>query len=344
MFSELEFCSRAAIVSALVFLFIAGGSGLVHDVSLWVFWVAVVVGLLILAFNYWVWRTEEYLVTNRRMMKVTGVINKRSADSSLEKINDAILEENLLGRILNYGALQIQSAGENDGLFIAGVPDVEDIQRMVYELIEADAEQAVTVARAEGFAALQASANKLTGTSLSSATAVIGQTIDLTVTGHNAIGESAPTAAATAALPVHEAQVRAAHGRAARGATAVLRAFRRWSVLEIPSAARRLRCTRPTVAAAIGASAYAGIPITYPGAGDALVLLRGYEDTAGELPNVNWPALAALDGEVDVVETGCMGRCDLGPVSMVHPDGTFYKNVVATEIPKLVEEHFLNKY
>ncbi len=58
-------------------------------------------------------------------------------------------------------------------------------------------------------------------------------------------------AAATAALPVHEAQVRAAHGRAARGATAVLRAFRRWSVLEIPSAARRLRCTRPTVAAAI---------------------------------------------------------------------------------------------
>ena len=27
----------AAIVSALVFLFIAGGSGLVHDVSLWVF-------------------------------------------------------------------------------------------------------------------------------------------------------------------------------------------------------------------------------------------------------------------------------------------------------------------
>jgi NADH:ubiquinone oxidoreductase subunit F (NADH-binding)/(2Fe-2S) ferredoxin/Pyruvate/2-oxoacid:ferredoxin oxidoreductase delta subunit len=48
-----------------------------------------------------------------------------------------------------------------------------------------------------------------------------------------------------------------------------------------------------------------------------------------------------LTGEVDVVETGCMGRCDLGPVSMVHPDGTFYKNVQSAEIPKLVEEHFL---
>jgi NADH:ubiquinone oxidoreductase subunit F (NADH-binding)/(2Fe-2S) ferredoxin/Fe-S-cluster-containing hydrogenase component 2 len=48
-----------------------------------------------------------------------------------------------------------------------------------------------------------------------------------------------------------------------------------------------------------------------------------------------------LEGELDVIETGCMGRCDLGPVSMVHPDGTFYKNVKAADVPLLVEEHFL---
>ena len=48
-----------------------------------------------------------------------------------------------------------------------------------------------------------------------------------------------------------------------------------------------------------------------------------------------------LDHEIDVVETGCMGRCDLGPVALVHPDGTFYRNVVVAEVPKLVEEHFL---
>lgn len=38
----------------------------------------------------------------------------------------------------------------------------------------------------------------------------------------------------------------------------------------------------PGVPSAIGAaSAYAGIPVTYPGAGDALVLVRGQEDEAG---------------------------------------------------------------
>ena len=43
-----------------------------------------------------------------------------------------------MGRILNYGGLVIQSAGENEGLTIQDVPDVEDIQRDVYQFIEAD--------------------------------------------------------------------------------------------------------------------------------------------------------------------------------------------------------------
>ena len=48
-----------------------------------------------------------------------------------------------------------------------------------------------------------------------------------------------------------------------------------------------------------------------------------------------------LDEEIKIVETGCMGPCDLGPVMLVHPEGTFYQRVTALEVPKLVEEHFL---
>jgi uroporphyrinogen III methyltransferase/synthase len=54
----------------------------------------------------------------------------------------------------------------------------------------------------------------------------------------------------------------------------------------------------PGVPAAIGSSAYAGIPSTYPGAGDAFVLLRGQENRSGRMPDVNWKALAALDGTI----------------------------------------------
>jgi len=52
----------------------------------------------------------------------------------------------------------------------------------------------------------------------------------------------------------------------------------------------------PGVPAAIGAAAYAGIPLTYPGAGDALVFIRGQEDERGTLPDVDWDAIVRLDG------------------------------------------------
>lgn len=81
---------------------IAGGAALV----------CLIVGLLIFGYNYWQWWAQDYIVTNRRLMKVTGIINKRSADSSLEKINDAVLEQNLLGRIMNYGDLDILTAAD----------------------------------------------------------------------------------------------------------------------------------------------------------------------------------------------------------------------------------------
>lgn len=71
-----------------------------------------VVSLLWLGRNYWSWFAQDYLVTNRRVLKVEGILNKRSADSSLEKINDAVLEQNLFGRIFGFGDLDILTAAD----------------------------------------------------------------------------------------------------------------------------------------------------------------------------------------------------------------------------------------
>ena len=45
--------------------------------------------------------------------------------------------------------------------------------------------------------------------------------------------------------------------------------------------------------------------------------------------------------EVEVVATGCFGLCELGPVVIVYPEGTFYSRVEATDISELVEEHLV---
>ncbi len=53
------------------------------------------------------WLNERYIITNRRVMEVKGIINKHVRDSALEKVNDVELEQSVVGRILGYGTVQI---------------------------------------------------------------------------------------------------------------------------------------------------------------------------------------------------------------------------------------------
>ena len=83
-----------------------------RDVVGYVALAGLVVALAWLAKIYLSWWSQDYMVTNRRVLKVEGIINKRSADSSLEKINDAVLEQSVFARMFNYGDLDILTAAD----------------------------------------------------------------------------------------------------------------------------------------------------------------------------------------------------------------------------------------
>lgn len=53
------------------------------------------------------WLNERYIITNRRVMEVRGIINKHVRDSALEKVNDVELDQSVIGRLLGYGTVQI---------------------------------------------------------------------------------------------------------------------------------------------------------------------------------------------------------------------------------------------
>jgi uroporphyrinogen III methyltransferase / synthase len=54
----------------------------------------------------------------------------------------------------------------------------------------------------------------------------------------------------------------------------------------------------PGIPAGIGVPAYAGVPISYPGGGDTITLVRGYEDESRTVPDIDWASLAKLEGTV----------------------------------------------
>lgn len=45
------------------------------------------------------------------------------------------------------------------------------------------------------------------------------------------------------------------------------------------------------------------------------------------------------EGSMRVSNSGCLGRCELGPVLVVYPEGTWYTYVDHADIDEILEEH-----
>ena len=90
------------------------------------------------------YRNEEYLITNRRLIHAEGVVNKKTTDSSLEKINDAVLTESVFGRMFGFGDLDVLTASEEGIERLRMLRDAKDFKKA---MIEAKHELEVEVAR-----------------------------------------------------------------------------------------------------------------------------------------------------------------------------------------------------
>jgi Bacterial PH domain/Short C-terminal domain len=84
--------------------------------------IALLVCLVQIGLKVWAWRNQEYLVTTRRVVKAEGIFNKTMRDSSLEKVNDAHLSQSWVGRIFDYGTLDILTAAEEGASAIDDFP------------------------------------------------------------------------------------------------------------------------------------------------------------------------------------------------------------------------------
>ncbi|MBT3287131.1 MAG: NADH-quinone oxidoreductase subunit NuoF [Victivallales bacterium] len=48
-----------------------------------------------------------------------------------------------------------------------------------------------------------------------------------------------------------------------------------------------------------------------------------------------------LSQEIELITTGCMGMCEVGPIAIIYPEGVFYQKVKAEDAAEIVEEHLL---
>lgn len=71
-----------------------------------------VLALVMFGVSYLVWQSEEYTITNERVIKTEGILNKRESATSLDKINDIQTSQSVFGRMLGYGEVELLTGSD----------------------------------------------------------------------------------------------------------------------------------------------------------------------------------------------------------------------------------------
>ena len=107
--------------------------------------IGILAALVILRFTGWPfvkWITTAYVVTDRRIITRVGVVARAGRDMPISRVNDVSFNHSgILERMLGCGTLVVESAGERGQLVLRDVPHVEEVQRDIYRLAEADEER-----------------------------------------------------------------------------------------------------------------------------------------------------------------------------------------------------------
>lgn len=100
--------------------------------------VAVALFLWLALWPFIVWRSTHFVFTNERVLLREGVFNRQQRDIPLTRVNDVSSNQSLLDRVLGCGRLTVESAGERGQSILNDIPRVVQVQKVVYELVEAD--------------------------------------------------------------------------------------------------------------------------------------------------------------------------------------------------------------
>ncbi len=129
--------TRITLNLSLISLVILGLAAIViwsrtGNMLTWIIAGALALPLAFTMVNTWVaLATNHFVLTNRRVLKQTGIISKHSGSSYLDKINNVEHKQTMWGRMLNYGDVEIDTASETGTTTFRGIESPVAFQRAI---------------------------------------------------------------------------------------------------------------------------------------------------------------------------------------------------------------------
>ena len=127
----------AIVGTSLLGLLLSPGSG--DDLIDRILAGVVVVFVLRLLWRVANWWEARIVLTSRRLLEVSGLLTRRVASMALDKVTDTTYRRSVLGRILGYGDLCVESPGQEQGLYtIDHLPRPDEFYRTVMTVLIAE--------------------------------------------------------------------------------------------------------------------------------------------------------------------------------------------------------------
>jgi membrane protein YdbS with pleckstrin-like domain len=128
------------LVAAVLISFVLPLGWGIAQSAVWYLALLVVVRFAYKALQWWV---EKLLVSDRRVMIVSGVLTHKVTMMPISKVTDLTYERTAVGRVLGYGGLVVESAGQVQGIDrIDFLPEPERVYDAVSRLVFGDPEEA----------------------------------------------------------------------------------------------------------------------------------------------------------------------------------------------------------
>lgn len=97
--------------------------------------IAVVLAAAVCAVPFLRWQTTTYRLTTRRLQLRQGILTRSGRDFPLIRISDVSFSQGPIDRLLGCGRLVVESAGEHGRLVLTEIPDVQEVQATLFQLV-----------------------------------------------------------------------------------------------------------------------------------------------------------------------------------------------------------------
>ena len=124
------------ILAAVVLAVMAALLPLNGELRLFALLGVLVFALIVLNLYYLGWRSNEYILTDQRVILNEGVVSRFSRSIAIDRIQDLTTYQGLWGRAWGFGDIELESAGREGGEWLRTVPRPQQLRNAIFAQME----------------------------------------------------------------------------------------------------------------------------------------------------------------------------------------------------------------